>query len=170
MGDPGPQGPAGAAGAAGAPGSVWRNGTGAPSNSLGINGDYYLDDATANVYQKSGGVYSVVANIGGGGGGGGFIANDRAISTGTADTASTSDGLILWNSPDAGPKQQVIPASTGSRQVIIVQDFIRTADDANPIIITPETGNINNSLPYVTISTPGDSLTLIDSRLGWVLQ
>lgn len=47
----------------GAPGSVLRNGTGAPLNGLGINGDYYLDDATGDVYWKSSGVYAIVANF-----------------------------------------------------------------------------------------------------------
>lgn len=50
-------------GTAGTPGSVWRNGTGVPSNSLGVDGDYYLNDANGDVYQKSGGAYSKVANI-----------------------------------------------------------------------------------------------------------
>jgi hypothetical protein len=59
----GPEGPTGATGATGAAGSVWRNGSGAPSNSLGVNGDYYLDTATGNVYTKSSGAYSIVANI-----------------------------------------------------------------------------------------------------------
>jgi len=42
---------------------TWRDGTGAPSDALGINGDYYLDDATGDVYLKATGTYSVVANI-----------------------------------------------------------------------------------------------------------
>lgn len=53
-GTPGPQG---------TPGSVWRNGSGVPSNSLGINGDYYLDNDTGQVYQKIANVYQPVANI-----------------------------------------------------------------------------------------------------------
>lgn len=44
-------------------GSVWRDGTGVPSNALGLNGDYYLDDATGNVYLRTSGTYSIVANI-----------------------------------------------------------------------------------------------------------
>jgi len=44
-------------------GSVWRDGSGVPSDSLGVNGDYYLDDSTSNVYLKSAGTYSIVANI-----------------------------------------------------------------------------------------------------------
>lgn len=37
----------------GTPGSVWYNGIGVPSPSLGIVGDYYLDTATGNVYHKT---------------------------------------------------------------------------------------------------------------------
>lgn len=47
----------------GTSGAVWRTGSGAPSNGLGVNGDFYLDTATGNVYEKAAGVYSVVANI-----------------------------------------------------------------------------------------------------------
>ena len=59
----GPTGTTGAAGAAGAPGSVWRNGIGAPTSGLGINGDFYLNDTTGDVSQKISGAYTVVANI-----------------------------------------------------------------------------------------------------------
>jgi len=55
--EPAPIGPAGA------PGSVWRDGTGVPSNALGIDGDYYLDHSTGDVYLRTGGTYSVVANV-----------------------------------------------------------------------------------------------------------
>lgn len=44
-------------------GSTWYDGTGAPGGGLGVDGDYYLDDATGNVYAKVGGSWSVVANI-----------------------------------------------------------------------------------------------------------
>lgn len=53
----------GADGADGAPGSVWFEGTGPPAAGLGIDGDFYLDDANGDVYQKAAGVWSVVANI-----------------------------------------------------------------------------------------------------------
>jgi len=62
----GPTGPTGANGSNGAPGSpgtVWRSGVGAPSNGLGIDGDYYLDTATGYVYLKSAGMYGIVGNI-----------------------------------------------------------------------------------------------------------
>ena len=59
----GSQGNAGADGSAGAAGAVWRDGSGAPGAGLGVNGDYYLDDATGNVYLKAAGSYSIVASI-----------------------------------------------------------------------------------------------------------
>ena len=51
-GAPGDQGPPGPMGT---PGSKWYNGMGLPSNSLGSDGDYYLNDTNGNVYQKAGG-------------------------------------------------------------------------------------------------------------------
>jgi hypothetical protein len=56
-------GATGATGAAGAPGSVWYTGAGAPAGGLGVNGDYYLRGSNSDVYQKTGGAWSVVANI-----------------------------------------------------------------------------------------------------------
>jgi hypothetical protein len=52
-----------AAGTAGAPGSVWYNGTGAPLVGVGINGDYYLDTASGDVYAKSAGLWNYTNNI-----------------------------------------------------------------------------------------------------------
>lgn len=59
----GTEGPTGPTGSTGAPGSVWRNASDVPLNSLGVDGDYYLDDTTGNVYLKTTGTYSIVANI-----------------------------------------------------------------------------------------------------------
>jgi hypothetical protein len=59
----GGSGGGGAPGQPGLPGSVWRNGDGLPSNSLGINGDYYLDNLDGFVYKKIGGTYQFQALI-----------------------------------------------------------------------------------------------------------
>ena len=63
QGDTGLTGPAGPTGVAGANGSVWWNGTSAPSSSVGNNGDYYLNTATSDVYKKTSGTWAVVTNI-----------------------------------------------------------------------------------------------------------
>jgi hypothetical protein len=66
-------GPRGAVGSAGADGNMILNGTGSPSNSLGRNGDLYLDAATDNLYgPKADGVWpsyrvSLVGPTGAGG-------------------------------------------------------------------------------------------------------
>jgi hypothetical protein len=54
-GPPGPSGASGAQGNDGDPGSKWYSGTGAPSEPTGYAiGDWYLDDANGNVYEKTG--------------------------------------------------------------------------------------------------------------------
>ena len=37
--------------------TTWRSGTGIPSNTLGIDGDFYLDVASSNIYQRKTGAY-----------------------------------------------------------------------------------------------------------------
>lgn len=44
-------------------GSVWRNGTGAPADTLGADGDYYLETVTGDVYKRESDAYTVVTNI-----------------------------------------------------------------------------------------------------------
>jgi hypothetical protein len=41
----------------GSGGTTWHHGSGVPSNGLGVDGDYYLDEDTGDVYVKSGGVW-----------------------------------------------------------------------------------------------------------------
>lgn len=43
--------------------SAWHSGAGAPSVALGEDGDFYLETATGDIYEKSAGVWSVVVNI-----------------------------------------------------------------------------------------------------------
>ena len=59
----GPAGPTGPAGTDGIDGSTIRRGVGVPANGLGIDGDWYIDQATGNMYQKAAGVYSFILSI-----------------------------------------------------------------------------------------------------------
>ncbi len=45
-------------------GTAWFDGAGAPSDTLGNDGDYYLDDSSGDVYKKSAGHWTIVANLG----------------------------------------------------------------------------------------------------------
>lgn len=53
----------------GATTTVWLNGAGVPSNTLGYNGDYYLDTLTGDIYWKQAGVFVYLMTISGGSGG-----------------------------------------------------------------------------------------------------
>ena len=109
-GPPGPAGPTGATGstgATGAAGTVWRSGSGAPSNALGVNGDYYLNTTTGSgkgdVYQKASGTYSIVGNIKGADGAGAgdvvgpasSVNNEIALFSGTTGKLIKSAGATL---------------------------------------------------------------------------
>jgi len=59
----GATGQTGATGATGAKGVTWWNGTGTPTTSLGSDGDFYLDLANGDVYNKVSGLWLIVANI-----------------------------------------------------------------------------------------------------------
>lgn len=57
-------GAAGATGAAGTNGATWYSGAGAPSGGTGVNGDFYLNTSTGDVYKKSSGAWgSPIENI-----------------------------------------------------------------------------------------------------------
>lgn len=64
-------------------GSVWHNGAGVPENSLGADGDYYLNNANADVYLRTTGIYAVVANIKG-------LTGAQGIQGATGATGNTS--------------------------------------------------------------------------------
>ena len=99
----GANGTNGTNGTNGAAGAVWRNGSGAPSNALGVDGDYYLNTATSDVYFRSGGTYSLIVNIKGSPGAGsgdvvgpaGAVANNIALFSGTTGKAILDSGVAL---------------------------------------------------------------------------
>jgi hypothetical protein len=53
IGPPGPTGPQGLKGQQGLDGTVWLNGPGDPSPSVGVNNDYWLDTDTGNLWIKA---------------------------------------------------------------------------------------------------------------------
>lgn len=53
----------GPAGSKGADGATWLSGSGAPGNSSGKDGDFYLDLSTYDVYQKTSGAWGKKGNI-----------------------------------------------------------------------------------------------------------
>ena len=82
----------GATGPAGPAGSTIRDGAGAPSNLIGIDGDYYLNDTNGDLYKRSSSVYAIVANSRGTAGIGvavGAVASGKKSGAGTASSSTT---------------------------------------------------------------------------------
>lgn len=101
VGAPGADGADGVDGTNGTPGSVWYNGSGAPAGGLGVDGDYYVDDDTGDVYQKVAGVWGIVANIKGadGAAGGGFSrVHETFTSSASIPTGDTETGFWTMSS------------------------------------------------------------------------
>lgn len=64
IGPTGPQGVVGATGNAGADGKTLRYGSGAPSNGLGVDGDFYIDLAADDLYgPKAGGAWPLPGSL-----------------------------------------------------------------------------------------------------------
>lgn len=153
-GTPGTPGTPGANGTNGAPGSVWREGAGVPSNSLGINGDFYLDGNTGNVYERVSGSYVLRCNIqgpaGSGGGGGGFVSvPTNSSSSGTAGSmaadsnslyvcVATNSWIKIYGSTVFGTFSRTYASDGDSNGVIYfygTQGLVTTFN--NPQLLTP---------------------------------
>lgn len=65
LADKGDAGDDGSNGTNGTDTNRWYSGSGAPGGGLGSNDDFYLDEDSGDVYEKAGGVWSQIANIGG---------------------------------------------------------------------------------------------------------
>ena len=50
-------------GATGTAGATWSNGSAAPDNGNGVDGDFYLRTTNDDIYKKAGGVWSIVGNF-----------------------------------------------------------------------------------------------------------
>ena len=92
----GPQGPVGPQGPAGDNGATWLTGNTAPDNSLGHNGDLYLDNTTYDIYLKTNGEWDKIGNIKGiDGGNGRGIANIQLVSGEIIVTYTTGEVVNL---------------------------------------------------------------------------
>ncbi len=89
-------------------GAAWRDGSGAPSSELGANGDYYLNSANGDVYKKTTGTYSQVANIQGAAG-----ATGSQGSQGTQGTQGIQG--LTGNTGSQGP--QGVPGADGAQGI-----------------------------------------------------
>jgi hypothetical protein len=106
QGDPGPQGIQGIQGVQGNPGATLRSGSGVPSDSLGNDGDYYINTVNDDLYTKVSGTWgSPIANIKGATGPQGEqgiqgiqgVQGDPGPNQVTTSTATDITGLLKGN-------------------------------------------------------------------------
>jgi hypothetical protein len=134
---------------------VWRSGAGAPSNALGINGDFYLDNVTGNVYAKSGGEYAIVANIVGPSGPTGPTgppgSNTLQIVKITADyNVLVADDVILVDAT-AGTVSVFLPDTALALPKLYTVKRIDTAFGFN-VIVNSAGGIIDNGLGNLPVA------------------
>ena len=99
---------------AGADGATWRSGSGAPSNAVGANGDFYFRTDTDDVYQKSSGSYSVVANIKGSTGAAGATGATGPTGAAGATGATGPAGANGAGVPAGGTTGQLLAKTTNA--------------------------------------------------------
>lgn len=147
----------------GAPGAVWRNGSGVPSNALGIAGDYYLNNTNDDVYYKASTTYSVVTNIKGSSGAGtgdALVANP--LSQFAATTSAQLRGVI---SDETGTGAAVFGTSpTLSTPVGLVKSDVGLGNVDNTSDITKNSASVtltNKTLDNTNTVTLKDTLFTI---------
>lgn len=98
-GPTGATGPTGSTGPAGADGATWTSGSGAPSG--GNNGDYYFRTSNDDVYLKTAGTWSVIANIKGSTGATGSTGAPGSTGATGSTGAAGADGKTVLNGSGA---------------------------------------------------------------------
>jgi hypothetical protein len=110
-----------AAGTPGAPGSVWYFDTAAPDPGDGVNGDYFLNTTTGDVYNKAAGVWNLIGNLMGPQGPEGTVADYASIYvTGGATPQSipTTDTLVNQFVSD-GPSFNAVPNAAANNITLV---------------------------------------------------
>ena len=160
----GATGSTGGAGAAGADGKTVRNGAGAPSGGLGVDGDFYVNTSANTIYgpKTSGAWGSPISLVGptgstgsAGADGAGLVWSDRVetLTDGATVTPDAQDGLIqvgLWtcatatptlNPPDNGvpgaPYRVQVLASGAQRVITLSSGFVPSTDDVIGTVTVP---------------------------------
>lgn len=160
QGEQGQQGIQGEQGPAGQDGTSFRNGKGQPSDSLGINGDTYLDLNTYDLYTKENGKWTKVGNISGNGGSSNPHTGDDPVNPGEEQ----EDVITVRFEPGEGSGQPVEIIPTDGQFELPGADLYFEAPQGYAFAgwlssdgISYSAGNLFNSFDY----EPGDVITLV---------
>lgn len=122
-------------------GSHWHSGTGVPNDTIGADGDYYLEDATGDVYRKAGGAWAAVSNLvgppgpAGSDGSPGASAYELAVAQGFTGTESE------WLASLQGPQGEQGPQGIQGEQGPQGDQGERNPAGATTYVVSPNAPN-----------------------------
>ncbi|MBD3241296.1 MAG: hypothetical protein GF331_11970 [Chitinivibrionales bacterium] len=122
-------------------GSRWHSGIGAPNETLGADRDYYLEDATGDVYRKAEGAWAVVTNLvgprgpAGSDGSPGASAYELAVAQGFTGTESE------WLASLQGPQGEQGPQGIQGEQGPQGDQGERGPAGATTYVVSPNSPN-----------------------------
>ena len=161
-GDTGPAGPAGPTGAPGAPGSpgpagangnTLLNGTGAPADTLGNDGDFYLDTAGNVLYgPKSGGTWPTPGTSLVGPPGPQGLAGSSTVDSGDLDVADNGTELLCHLNIANGPDTLTV-SENSSNTICTISGF----PTGSVVVVTPLGDEFGTATPPIG-SPPGLSV------------
>jgi hypothetical protein len=148
----------GADGNDGADGSVWYFGSGAPGGGTGQDGDYYFRTSNNDVYFKTSGTWSVIANLQGDDGADGMPGTEQSVTftTGTLAAAAIETGTIITG--EACYIKRII-ASEYCRVRLYKTAAHRGADTARPFGNRSYVGNEHGIILDVQVTAGGEPFT-----------
>lgn len=125
----------------------WRIGRTAPNNAVGINGEFWLNDATGDLYEKVNGVYVIVPVPSGGGG--------------AVDSVFGRTGHVVAQNGDYNATQVGLGNVTDDAQLKrAAGDFSSFANKAAPVgsdVVLIEDSAAGGAKKHVLVSTLGGS-------------
>ena len=137
--------------------SIWRDGAGVPSDSLGNNGDYYLDTLTGDIYNKIAGLYVFRMTIAGGSGSGEIY----SVFTIDSDTEAIGNvNKIVMYVLTNGAKL-LLPTAVDNKTIYIVKNL----DTANNFIDSAGVETIDGVTSVSLI--PFQSITIISDNTNY---
>jgi hypothetical protein len=139
----------------GIPGSQWYYGSDTPSDGVGIDGDYYLNTANGDIYNKSSRIWSIIGNITGPAGAVGPAGpqGQQGIQGQTGTTGATGPKGDTGDTGDIGPQgttgEQGAQGPTGPNQVTTSTDTdITGLLKGNGSTVSQAIADTDYSLPY----------------------
>ncbi len=149
-------------------GSALRSGSGAPSNGVGVDGDYYLNLTNGDLYYKASNTYSIVGNLKGpagatGADGAAGSAGSAGPNTVTTSTTTNLTGYLKGNGSTVSASAIDAADLTGTLALARLHTNValKTVDNAFSVGQSVTTLNASGE-----ISTPSLSAAAIDTGGG----